>query len=205
MFLSNLNIKDRLSAILKFEIEFFHVTRIGIERMTRGILAETLTIVRDLTFIQLGFYAFCLIGFILAMLPWVDYRITFASEEYADVGSTSKLAYLLPSIAGALLATFNIPFRQWIYRIIAGLAGLLYVIGLIFPNPIHTSMVSGDFHVRFWTYLYGIALLVQAALSAQALTETTIHPERFQERLLPMLHPEEEPSPRKRSSKSARV
>ncbi|MBL8018712.1 MAG: hypothetical protein JNM27_03525 [Leptospirales bacterium] len=205
MFPDRQRLKEIFKSVLQFELEFVRVTRIGVERMTRGMAAEFATIARELKFTQLGFYAICVAAFFIAMFPWIDYRITFASEEYADVGSKTKLVFLLPSLFGLLLATFNIPFRQTVYRVILVLTALIYVAGLIWPNPIHTSMHSGDFHVRFWTYLYGLTLAGLAVLAGQALSETTIHPERFQGRLLPELHPEEETSPRKRSAKSARA
>jgi len=198
---------EYIQTLLRFEREFFRVTISGVKRILGGAIGEVIVTIREMTFYQLGFYLTCILAFFVAVLPWLQYNILFMSEETIDVGSSAKLGFLLPSILGLIFATVPVPYRLNIYRGVAGLAGLIYIAGLIFANPIHTSIQSGDYHFRFWTYVYFPILMVQVALSGPALADSALHLTRFQDRLFPATRTEEasKPTSRKRSVRPARV
>ncbi len=197
---------ESLKRILAFEREFAAVIVHGISAVVRTIAAEANALFQALTFYQLGFYAASVGIMIAGAASWIRYIIDFGAPEAVDVGSSAKLLFLLPGITGLLFATFPLPYRTQIYRATAALSGLLYVAGLIFPNPVHTSIQEGAFHFRFWLYLYGPLLVTQAALSVQGLTDAAIHPERIRERLFPPAPAEEgKPSSRRKTTRSGRA
>ncbi|HMU82122.1 MAG TPA: hypothetical protein PKE49_05080 [Leptospiraceae bacterium] len=179
------NIVTVLKQAAEFEKDFARASFVGALQMARHVALEIKHTVTNLSVFHLSYYLASCVLILVALAPWIEYQIDFGTPESVDVGSSAKLIFLLPGLVGLLVATFELPFRVQAYRISAGLAVLVWIGGLIFPNPVHTSIHAGEFHLRWWLYLYGPLLLAQGTLSLQGLTEASIHLDRFQDRLFP--------------------
>lgn len=169
--------KEKTTSVLRsailFEKELFFSTVRGLQTLALEIRKPFQVLLGHLSLMQLAFLGFCLGGLVVGLLPWIQYRVVFQSEEIVNVGSTAKVLFVLPALGGMVLSAVEISWRRMILLILCAAAGLGFVAGLIFPNPIHTSIVSGAFHIRPVAYAYIPFLALIAYFSEQAFEKTT--------------------------------
>lgn len=162
-----------LSVLLAFEKELFQSTLSGVRCLALEIRKPFQVILGHLSLVQLAFLGFCLGGLVAGLLPWIQYRVVFQSEEIVNVGSAARVLFVLPALAGIVLSAVEISRRRLILLILCALAALGFIAGLIFPNPVHTSIVPGAFHIRWVAYVYVPFLGLIAYFSERAFEKTT--------------------------------
>ena len=162
-----------LRALLTFEKELFFTTLLGVRSFALEIRKPFQVILGHLSLVQLAFLGFCLGGLVVGLLPWIQYRVVFQSEEIVNLGSAARVLFVLPALAGIVLSAVDVSRRRLILLILCALAALGFIAGLIFPNPIHTSIVSGAFQIRWVAYVYVPFLALIAYFSEQAFEKTT--------------------------------
>ena len=170
--------KDKASSVLRtvfnFEKELFLATLQGLRSFAGEIRKPFLVVVGHLSIVQLAFLAVCLVALVIGLLPWIQYRVVFQSEEVVNVGSSAKILFVLPALAGIALSALNLQHRRTILLVLCGAAALGFIAGVIFPNPVHTSIVKGSFSLRYVAYAYLPFLALIAGLSEKAFEKTTL-------------------------------
>jgi len=152
-------------------VELVRVNLLGwVAVFTRGI-QNAARIWARLTLLRAGFMAAGLGLVVLSFFPWVSYEIHFLERtEFIRIGSRMRLLYFLSGLI--LITTLFLEFRGRIYLASGALAlaGLAFVLGLIFPTPLHTAILNrADYSFTPWFYIHGCFLLAALALSWQAL------------------------------------
>ncbi len=116
---------------------------------------------------------FLLVSFattVAALFPWMEYHVVLISEERVTVGSNWKTVFALAGVSGVLTMLSDLPYRRRIFFVFQGLAAVLYLMGWIFPHPIHTSMtLESDYRLLPAIYVYGALLALHTMLGGVAL------------------------------------
>lgn len=162
-----------LRSVVVFEKELLVATVAGLRSIAAEIRKPFQVLLGHLNLSQLVFLAVCLGCLVTGLLPWIQYRVVFQSEEIVNVGSTTKVLFVLPALAGIILSALEIRQRRLVLLVLCGVAGMAFVGGIIFPNPVHTSIVPGEFHLRWVAYTYVPFLALVAYSSEKAFEKTT--------------------------------
>lgn len=119
----------------------------------------------------------CLMVIFLSLAHWIGYEIKFNAVVYSTLGSEMRYAFFFPGFAGLLLFGYQIPYRRPICGAVIGVVALIYVLGLINPGWIHTSMQSAsDYHLRYGAVVsYGVALALMAGTFWEALRQPLLN------------------------------
>lgn len=164
----------QLKACVQFEKELFLATIAGVRAVAAELARPFKVLLSSLTLVQIAFLASCLGALVVGLLPWIEYRVTFQSEEVVTVGSSAKVLFLLPALAGVILSAVEWRHKRLVLLVVCAAAGLAFAAGVVLPNPVHTSIMQGDFHVRWVSYGYVPFLVLIAALSGRAFEKTTL-------------------------------
>lgn len=127
-------------------------------------------LVGRLTLVQIGFVASSFLILALTVAPWLRYSIRLPESESIALSAGYKPLFLLPGLLGLVAFLFDLPRRRQIYYALLIPVAILYIVGIIFPNPIHTSIVHrGDYSLTVWMFAYGGFLLTNGLTAFSAL------------------------------------
>jgi len=126
-------------------------------------------IVLSLSLIQLGFFILCFLIIVLGFRPGLSYNMDLLGLEIYYIGSKLKIIFVIPGMLGILFLIMEFSRRKIIFLVLSSLIVLIYLIGLLLPNPIHTSIASVDITFSFWFYLNGIVLMILVGVGYFAL------------------------------------
>jgi hypothetical protein len=155
--------------------EFLRVLFMGWWLVARGGLTGLRRHLSVLTFAEIAFLL-ATAGLMLASLfPWIVYEADLMFRETSGRGSNYRMLFFLPGPLGLFLYLIGGRSRLIIYYGVAILVGILYVIGIFLPNPIHTYMRNpAEYRLEFWLYAYGGCLAVCAATAHMVLQRALI-------------------------------
>ena len=86
-----------LRSFLLFEKDFFFTSLVGLRSVAMEIQRPFRVLLGHLNLSQVVFLAMCLGCLVTGLLPWIQYRVVFQSEEIVNVGSTTKVLFVLPT------------------------------------------------------------------------------------------------------------
>lgn len=159
-----------------FIYELAIVNFVGWYRVLRRFAVWFLEILKRVGPFQASFILLSFSLLVLALLPWVTYNITFVEKETISVGSKFRSFFALPGLFGLLFIMIDIPYRKLIFLVLSGLILFLYLLGLVIPNPIHTSIIhSNEYRFLPYLFVYGLVLLSAAGVSRKALDNPIFH------------------------------
>lgn len=163
-----------LRKTLDFEKELLFATAQGLRSVAGEVRKPLMVMIGHLSVVQVAFLGFCVAALVAGLLPWIQYTVVFQAEEVVNVGSSAKILFVLPALAGIGLSALNLPYRRKILLVLCAAAALGFIAGVIFPNPVHTSIVAGSFRLRYLAYAYVPFLALIAGLSERAFEKTTL-------------------------------
>ncbi|MCB1323602.1 MAG: hypothetical protein H7A21_15960 [Spirochaetales bacterium] len=132
---------------------------------------------RRLDRMQWAFLGSVLVLGVLTILPWVRYTATLQATESYGIGSENRLWFFLPAPLGLLFFAIGIPRRLQVFLGALILVAVLYIAGIVYPNPLHTAIARPeDYSLTVWLYLYGLFLVVVAGLARPALEQPLVWP-----------------------------
>ncbi|MEQ9367067.1 MAG: hypothetical protein RIF32_22725 [Leptospirales bacterium] len=130
------------------------------------------------------------------LFPWIVYDVNLLAPEIAGRGSNYRILFFLPGPLGLLLYAIGVQYRLPIFYAVGALVGLLYLAGILWPNPVHTLMRDpADYRFHISMLIYGGSLALAAATAWQALRSHLVTPGAIRAYLLEPRAPTEELNP----------
>lgn len=150
----------------------------GYYRLFLRLRNVLLAIVQTWSPYHILFFGSVLILCVSSLAAWIEYSVNF-QESTQSVGSNLKPVFFLPGFLGILFYLIGFRFRSTIFIVVVILVALLYGIGIIYPNPVHTSMLErSEYSFQpVWLVLYGLALIGAGIGARFALADALINPD----------------------------
>ncbi len=161
---------------------------IGVGRALIGWIGEQLS---RMDIMQIAFVIASLALAFAGLAPWITYEVDLMSPETPSRGSNYRTLFILPAILGLFLYLSGTAGRYRLPLYYGGviLVAILYVAGIIFPNPVHTYIrETNDYSLNPWVFVYGGFLVLAAVTGRGALQRPLFTPDDLKRELLETRH-----------------
>lgn len=167
--------------------DLVRVVVLGWAGVARTLLAWIGEQLARMDMMQMAFVIASVALALAGLAPWISYEVDLMSPETPARGSNYRTLFILPAILGLVLYLFG-PAGRYRLPIYYGgliLVAILYVAGIIFPNPVHTYIrEANDYSLNPWLFVYGGFLLIAAVTGRAALQRPLFTPDDLKRELL---------------------
>ena len=137
------------------------------------LLRNIFMFIRQMMPIQMLYLSACLGMVVTSLYPWIVYSLNFfETERY--ISSSQRWFFFLTSLTSMLLLLGNFNYKR-LYALLILLANFsCYLLGVLYPNVLHTSLIETNYNFTIPFWIYGATLTIAIFCFVPALQHSCI-------------------------------